>query len=334
MNQPGKLTADPKQTGDDCPLSVARQHWNIGCFAVYWGTYYLAAPVSYIGLTHANLLKGLGNNDTVSNLPLAMYLWLAVVPVLMAWFFSQPRYLKPLAAAVDRHDGREYRGRGAGVMERGAVLGRNVDGRGTRRSVRRRQRRRHYGSVGLAAQGRLHLARGKTLGFAFGAGPLFACVGWCRMRCWTADCWGDARSVWRFPTTTWPCSPPLPRCFSCRPPAWPPSACPARTGRRPANTAQGDRRRAPAVRPEPGGPVHRGDLHPRLLRRQCDLRQRFLARPRRPRRAGRHARPAELSAIRLQGGSGRSLGMAVGGRQSPGTLFATTSILLTGIGWA
>ena len=58
---------------DDCPLAASEQSRNILCFAGLWCLYYLAAPVSYVGVTHANLLKALGGNDTVANLPHAVY---------------------------------------------------------------------------------------------------------------------------------------------------------------------------------------------------------------------------------------------------------------------
>ncbi len=337
MSQPVKLTADPKQTGDDCPLSVTHQHWNIGCFAVYWATYYLTAPVSYIGLTHANLLKGLGNNDTVSNLPLAMYLWLAVVPVLMAWFFPQPRYLKPLAllsigmmaaitaaVALALWSGAPSWAATWTVVAHGAVFG---VANGVVITV----------LWDLLRRGVSTSRRGKALGFAFGVGPLFACVGrWCRMRCWTADCWGGARSVWRFPTTTWPCSPPLPRCFSWRPPAWPPSACPQAHGpadaqRTPlkeivAGLRQFVQNRAVLftvaiyILVFSGGSAIFANvsLHAQdVLGEQADTLglQSFL-------RFG------------CKAAAGAALGWLLAAASPRATLFATTSILLTGIGWA
>lgn len=82
---------------EDCPLPISVQNRNICCFATFWSVYYLAAPVSYIGLTHANLLKAFGNSDTISNLPSAVYLWLTALPVLAAWIFPHARHLKPLA---------------------------------------------------------------------------------------------------------------------------------------------------------------------------------------------------------------------------------------------
>ena len=72
---------------------------------------YLTAPITYVGLVHANLLKALGNNDTISNLPSAMYLWMTIVPVMVAWMFPQPRFLKPLVLDFDQCDGRNRPGR-------------------------------------------------------------------------------------------------------------------------------------------------------------------------------------------------------------------------------
>jgi hypothetical protein len=93
MSDPHK----PVDPSDDCPLPVSVQRRNIVCFGVYWGIVYLTAPITYIGLVHANLLKALGNNDTISNLPSAMYLWMTIVPVVVAWMFPQPRFLRPLS---------------------------------------------------------------------------------------------------------------------------------------------------------------------------------------------------------------------------------------------
>src|SRR5690349_17083166 len=71
---------------DDCPLATGEQTRNILCFAGLWCCYYLVAPVSYVGVTHANLLKSLGSSDTVANLPHAFFQWTSALPVLVAWF--------------------------------------------------------------------------------------------------------------------------------------------------------------------------------------------------------------------------------------------------------
>lgn len=162
---------------DDCPLSVRQQNWNIACFAAFWAIYYLVAPVSYVGLTHANILEKLGNTDDVNNLPSAVYLWLTPIPVLISWIFPHPRYLKPLAilsvsvmtlitAAVAVT---LWCDAPAGVST-GVVVA--------------------HGALFGAANGFLITAlwdvlrrgvstsrRGKALGYTFGIGPLFACVG-------------------------------------------------------------------------------------------------------------------------------------------------------------
>ena len=165
---------DPK---NDCPLPVDIQRRNIYCFASFWGIYYLAAPVSYVGLTHANLLKALGNNDTVCNLPSAVYLWLSIVSVLTAWFFPHPRYLKRIGliavsvmACITAVVAITLWARTSAAFITGVVIA--------------------HAAVFGAANGVLLTAmwdalkrgtatsrRGGAMGLAFGVGPLLACVG-------------------------------------------------------------------------------------------------------------------------------------------------------------
>lgn len=162
---------------DDCPLPVALQNRNIWCFAIFWGVYYLAAPVSYVGLPHANLLKALGNNDFISNLPSAVYSWLIAVPIIVAWIFPQPRYLKPLgliavglmvtitaSVAVTLGSGASSQGTTAVVIAHGAVFG---AANGILLTTMWDFLRR-----GVSTS-----RRGKALGLTFGVGPLLACVG-------------------------------------------------------------------------------------------------------------------------------------------------------------
>ncbi len=162
---------------EDCPLPVSTQNRNIACFAAFWSVYYLVAPVSYVGSTHANILEKLGNSDDVNNLPSAMYLWLTFVPVVVTWLFPHPQYLKRLAlgaisvmtlitaaVAVTLGSGASTTSSTIVVIAHGALFG--------------------------AANGLLIAAlwdflrrgvstsrRGKALGYTFGLGPLFACVG-------------------------------------------------------------------------------------------------------------------------------------------------------------
>lgn len=169
-------TRDP-QLMEDCPLPVSVQNRNIWCFASFWSIYYFAAPVSYVGLTHANLLKALGNSDTVCNLPSAVYLWLTALPILVAWTFPHARHLKPLAltavgvisaitaaVAVTLGSGASSTVATCVVIAHGAVLG-------------------AANGVLLTAmwdflrRGVSTSRRGKALGLTFGVGPLLACVG-------------------------------------------------------------------------------------------------------------------------------------------------------------
>ena len=162
---------------DDCPLSPAQQARNIFCFAGFWCLFYLAAPVSYVGLTHANLLKALGNSDTVANLPHAVYQWLGALPIVVAWFLPQPKLLKPLlvfplilmASVTGAVALAIWLKLSASivtivVITHGAVLGMS---NGVMLTTLWEVLRR-----GVSTS-----RRGHALGVAFGVGPLFACVG-------------------------------------------------------------------------------------------------------------------------------------------------------------
>lgn len=164
------------QTGDDCILPVRRQNLNIACFATFWGIYYLAAPVSYVGVTHANLLKALGNSDKINNLPAAAYMWMAFVPVVTAWFFPQPRLLKPIAlvcvaamavmtgvVAVILYVGTSVRVTTIIIVAHAVVFGASS---GVLLTT----------MWDLIRRGVSTCRRGKALGYTFGVGPLFACV--------------------------------------------------------------------------------------------------------------------------------------------------------------
>lgn len=165
------------QAEEDCPLSAAQQTRNIFCYAGYWCLFYLAAPVTYVGITHANLLQKLGNSDTVANLPHAVYQWLTAVPIIVAWFLPQPKMLKPLlviplilmatitglvalAIGLKLSPGTIT----VVVIAHGAVLGLSS---GVLLTTLWELLRR---SVSTSR-------RGQALGVAFGVGPLFACVG-------------------------------------------------------------------------------------------------------------------------------------------------------------
>lgn len=162
---------------DDCPLPAGVQRRNIFCFVLYWCVFYLCSPVTYVGITHSNLLKDLGNGDTVSNLPSAVYQWMTLIPVIVAWTFAQPRYLKPMmlislglmstaTAAVAALLWFEVSTtiRTVAVIVHGATFGacNGVLMTGLWDSLRR----------GVSTS-----RRGVALGYTFGCGPLFACVG-------------------------------------------------------------------------------------------------------------------------------------------------------------
>ena len=71
MSDEARTATTCEPAGDDCSLSAAQQTRNMVSFAGLWCLIYLAAPVSYVGVTHANFLHALGESDTVANLPQA-----------------------------------------------------------------------------------------------------------------------------------------------------------------------------------------------------------------------------------------------------------------------
>lgn len=166
-----------RSVDDDCPLPVATQRRNIYCFAGIWSLYYLAAPVSYIGITHANLLKELEHSNTVANFPGALYQWLSVCAVLVAWFLPNPRLLKPLLLTVNI------------VMACICAVVAAVLWLDLSRSVITVAIIAHGAVFGACSgvmlttmwefvrRGVSTSRRGHTLALTFGVGPLFACLG-------------------------------------------------------------------------------------------------------------------------------------------------------------
>src|SRR5262249_6987815 len=146
-------------------------------YGAFWSLYYLCAAVSYVGVTHANLLTELGCSDKVANLPAAAYQWLTAVPILAAWFFPQQRLTKPLvigstasmalltglvALAMWLEVARDLWP--ALIVAHGLIFG-AANGLA-------------FPSIWEIVRGGISSGRrGKVLGFAFGIGPLFALVG-------------------------------------------------------------------------------------------------------------------------------------------------------------
>jgi hypothetical protein len=179
MSDSAKLPTDLQAASvdNDCSLTARQQTRNILCFAGFWCLYYLTAPVTYIGVTHANLLKALDNSETVANLPHAVYQWLTALPIVVAWFFPQPKMLKPLlviplilmasitgVVALSLWLGLSDRVVTIVVIAHGAVFGAS---NGVLLTTLWEVLRR-----GVSTS-----RRGQVLGLTFGVGPVLACVG-------------------------------------------------------------------------------------------------------------------------------------------------------------
>jgi MFS family permease len=77
-----------------CPLSWPEQRRNLILFALSIGMNYLAAPVLYIGITHAALCEKLEADTATSNLPATMFFAMTAMVTLIAWASPKASSLK------------------------------------------------------------------------------------------------------------------------------------------------------------------------------------------------------------------------------------------------
>src|SRR5262245_38081636 len=158
-----------------CPLTRSDQTHNLLIFATNWGILYLASPVTYVGIVHAALIRRLGFNDTLANLPASVYLWASVLPVFVAWYFPQVRLLRRLAVGAFLVIGVAGllvalallwlgpRGVLAVLVLHAAVLGCAIGVVSTCQWE-------------MAGRGIAEKRRGQALGLAFGVGPVLAVI--------------------------------------------------------------------------------------------------------------------------------------------------------------
>lgn len=163
---------------DEDVLPARLQRRNSLVFLLNNSLAYLVAPVFYVGVLHAAILESLAASDTVANLPEAVYLWVAPLPVLVAWLWPSPRLMRPLLTAALLLMGT------AGfvvaalfaaaprswlipvMVAHAAIIG---VGNGVRTMC----------LWELIGRGLSPERRGWTLAWTFGLGPLFAVVGSC-----------------------------------------------------------------------------------------------------------------------------------------------------------
>jgi len=147
-------------------------------FMICMSLIYLIAPVTYVGVLHATILDSLNASDTVANLPEAVYLWVMPLPVLIAWLWPSPQLLRPmltwtlivkgaagaLAALVFALAPRSYWI--PVLILHPAVIG----------ITNGVQMMCLWELIGRGMSPKL---RGRTLGWTFGIGPIFAVLGSC-----------------------------------------------------------------------------------------------------------------------------------------------------------
>jgi len=177
MTDDPEVDAAPQDDRDDCPLPVVQQRKNMVLYGSFWALYYLSQAVSYVGVTHANLLKELGCNNTTANLPSTWYQLMSAIPILVAWFFPQTRLTKPLVVGSVTT---------MGLLTGTVALAMWLE---LPRSLWPPLIIAHgliFGAANglsfpslweIVRRGISSGRRGKVLGLAFGVGPLFAFVG-------------------------------------------------------------------------------------------------------------------------------------------------------------
>ena len=147
-------------------------------FMISMSLIYLIAPVTYVGVLHATILDSLEASDTVANLPEAVYLWVTPLPLLIAWFWPSPRLLRPMLTWALIVKG------AAGALA--ALVFAFAP-----KSFWVPVMLIHPGIIGitggvqtmclweLIGRGMTPEMRGRTLGWTFGIGPIFAVLGSC-----------------------------------------------------------------------------------------------------------------------------------------------------------
>ena len=161
----------------DIPLPAAAQTRNILLFAGCIGMVYLAAPVLYVGGTHASLLDQLEASSALANAPEVLYLLFLFAPLVVTSFFRHPGWLKPLLVTA-------FLCIGAGTTLVVAAIASGCSPR-TVSAVVLAQAIINGLSLSTAnalawealGRGVAESRRGATLALAYGIGPLLAAVG-------------------------------------------------------------------------------------------------------------------------------------------------------------
>lgn len=85
-----------KDDKDFCLLPEHLQQRNSLVYIINWSTMYFIAPVSYVGVLHADILKSFNFSDTLANMPAAVSAWALPIPVIIAWMFTSTKFLRPM----------------------------------------------------------------------------------------------------------------------------------------------------------------------------------------------------------------------------------------------
>lgn len=158
-------------------LPAATQTCNLWLFAGCFGMVYLAAPVLYVGGTHAALLDQLEASSALANSPEVFYLLFLFAPLVVTSVFRHPGWLKPLLVSA-------YLCTAAGTALVVAVIAAGASSRLVSAVVLAQAiinglSLSTANALAWEALGRgvAENRRGATLALAYGVGPILAAVG-------------------------------------------------------------------------------------------------------------------------------------------------------------
>ncbi|MFM8496702.1 MAG: hypothetical protein ACKOEM_14475 [Planctomycetia bacterium] len=164
-------------TKEAVALPAATQTRNLLLFAGCVGMQYLAAPVLYVGSTHAALLDELGTSGSFANAPEVLYIAFLFTPLFVSAIFTDPRWLKPLLTLAYL-----LNALGVAVVAAAIACGCSANAIGITVLVQSIVSG-ITGSTAMAlawealGRGVDESRRGATLALAYGCGPILAAIG-------------------------------------------------------------------------------------------------------------------------------------------------------------
>ena len=167
----------PEPVEPETPVPARLQRRNLICYSTTRMLMYLAAPMTYVDVMHGTLIDKMGGSRLMANLPTSVNLWMTLSGVFVAWLIPDRRLVRRVAVTAFSLEA---------IL--GAVVGLALF-LPTGDAFKIALLLLHaivLGACGITAEiytweilskSMSREWRGRTLGLAFGIGPLFAVLG-------------------------------------------------------------------------------------------------------------------------------------------------------------